>query len=186
MRFGIWKWLCSWKCSFCPWCCPHFPDGFLPSPTLLVICLGRSLEPSHGVLPCTSWRSGWSIFGGMTLEEGWSHPESRAGALNIRALLKGYCWAWHHDKHIQSKRDDLILRPICTVPHNLLTDTVWDTCTGFQLIFMSSSGNLSFPPLHLSCACSNAFLSHPRVSNYLTQAACGIQLNWNVPWKSCA
>lgn len=123
--------------------------------------LSWSLEPSHGALSCTSWRSGWSIFGWMTLEERWSHPESRAGTLKIKALPKGHCWTWHHDKHMQSKKHHLILRPISTVSHNLLTDTVWDACTGFQLIYIysgltfiqacclpSSSGNLSFPPLH--------------------------------------
>lgn len=163
-------------------------------PALLVICLGWCLEPSHGVPSCTSWRSGWSIFGWMALEECWSHPEIRAGALKIRALPKGHCWAWHYDKHIQSKRDDLILRPICTVSHYHLTDTVWDACTAFQLIFPkacclpSSSGNISCPPLHTCSVLGmiNAFFSHPRVSNYSAQAARGTQLNWNVPWKSCA
>lgn len=32
VRFGIWKWLCSCKCSLCPWYCPRFAAGISTQP----------------------------------------------------------------------------------------------------------------------------------------------------------
>lgn len=112
---------------------------------LSVLCRWTSAQPdfachtswmgvwSHPVL-CSSvttpWRSGWSVFGWVTLEQCWSHSESRAAASKTTAFPRGQYWARDPGKHIESI-GDLIPRPIFTPPSafsQTLFEVSYTTC----------------------------------------------------------
>lgn len=100
-------------------------------------------------IPCSSVitprRSGWSVFGWVTLEQCWSHSESRAAASKTAACPRGQCWARDPGKHIESM-GDLILRPIFTPPSafsQALLEVSYATCQRVHIDLVLAYRSLS-------------------------------------------